>query len=124
MATRKEIQDKIAELETELESIPEAEDYDIWVESDGVKFTLKGPEKAAFLKKHSKLWEEAVEEAQEELQEETEETEEVKPETKPVKKAVKRTPKPKLEETETPEEELESEAHEEAPQRPRSYFSR
>lgn len=122
MATRKEIQDKIAELETELESIPEAEDYDIWVESDGVKFTLKGPEKAAFLKKHSKLWEEAVEEAEEELEEEKEVADETAKKTAVKKTAVKRTPKPKVEE-ETVEEELESEAHEES-QAPRSFFSR
>lgn len=122
MATRKEIQDKIAELENELESIPEAEDYDIWVESDGVKFTLKGPEKAAFLKKHSKLWEEAVEEAEEELEEEKETVPPAK-KTAAKKAAVKRTPKPKVEEEETVEEELESEAHEET-ERPRSFFSR
>ncbi len=122
MATRQEIQAKIAELETELEAIPEAEDYDIWVESDGVKFTLKGPEKAAFLKKHRKLWEEAVEEAEEELEEEKEE-ETPKTAKKAVAKktAVKRTPKPKEEESEE-EEELESEAHEETrPQR--SFFA-
>lgn len=125
MATRQEIQAKIAELENELEAIPEAEDYDIWVESDGVKFTLRGPEKQAFLKKHRKLWEEAVEEAEEELEEEKEEVAKVAKKTAVKKTAVKRTPKPKVEESleETSEDELESEAHEET-ERPRSFFSR
>lgn len=121
MASRDEIQAEIERLQGELENIPEAEDYDIWVETDGVKFTLRGPEKAAFLKKHRKLWEEAVEEAEEELEEEKEA---VKEEKKAVKKtAVKRTPKPKEEvaEEEVVEEELESEAHE--PQS-RSFFGR
>lgn len=121
MASRDEIQAEIERLQGELESIPEAEDYDIWVETDGVKFTLRGPEKAAFLKKHRKLWEEAVEEAEEELEEEKEEVKK----TAAKKTAVKRTPKPKEEKPEVEEEveeELESEAHE-TPQT-RSFFGR